>query len=165
MEVFAKEQRENQPSEFFNNYPKVWSAYTSSIGSGYTGGYGNFVTQYYNNISSGQTTNNKGTNGFYVTWETNFTYTIGTSQEVRDKYGNLIGILLPEVGIGIEKHSVFVPSGQGGGPSLLNKVWDYTYGAPLDFIGGAYDFAKNYYDMRKLNLKNSDKYFHSKANF
>jgi len=32
-------------------------------------------------------------------------------------------------------------------------------------LGGTYDFAKNYYDMRKLNLINSDKYFHAKANF
>ena len=48
---------------------------------------------------------------------------------------------------------------------MLRKTWDYTYGAPLDFIGGAYVFAKNYHDMRKLKLTNSDKYFHSKANF
>jgi len=36
---------------------------------------------------------------------------------------------------------------------------------PIDFIGAAYDFGKNYYDMRNANFKNSDKYFHAKANF
>jgi hypothetical protein len=55
--------------------------------------------------------------------------------------------------------------GGGGNPSMLREVWDYTFRAPIDFIGAVYDFAKNYHDMRKLNLKNSDKYFHSKANF
>ncbi len=113
MEIFLHEQEGyGSGTQFINNYPEVWSAYTSSVtSSGYTGDYGNFVTQYYDNVSSGQTTNNNGTNGFYVTWETNFTYTNGKRQEVRDKDGNLVGIILPEVGVGVEKHSVFVPYG------------------------------------------------------
>ena len=30
---------------------------------------------------------------------------------------------------------------------------------------GAFDMAKNYMDMREANFKNSDKYFHAKANY
>lgn len=44
-------------------------------------------------------------------------------------------------------------------------IADYTIMLPIDFIGAAYDFGKNYYDMRNANFKNSDKYFHAKANF
>ena len=36
---------------------------------------------------------------------------------------------------------------------------------PIDFTLAAYDFSTNYYDMRDANWKNSDKYFHAKANF
>lgn len=36
---------------------------------------------------------------------------------------------------------------------------------PIDFAGAAYDFGKNYYAMRKVNIIGADKYFHSKANF
>jgi hypothetical protein len=112
MEIYAEEQRNNQPSEIFNNYPQVWSAYTSSIDRSYMGSYGNFVSQYYNALTNGQTsTNVNGTMGFYITWESSFTFTKGKSQEVRDSNDNLVGILLPEIGVGIEKHSVFVPSG------------------------------------------------------
>jgi hypothetical protein len=75
-----------------------------------------------------------------------------------------IGFYNPTAGAYLSGGEKVAASG-GGAPSLLRKAWDYTYGAPWDFIGGAYDFARNYNDMRKLNLKNSDKYFHSKANF
>ena len=33
------------------------------------------------------------------------------------------------------------------------------------FLGAAVDFISNYNDMRQLNWRNSDKYFHAKANF
>ncbi len=56
-------------------------------------------------------------------------------------------------------------SGQGDEPSTIKLIADYTIMMPVDFMGAAFDFGKNYYDMRKLNLINSDKYFHSKANF
>ncbi len=49
--------------------------------------------------------------------------------------------------------------------SLFRIMADYTICFPYDFYGAALDFTKNYIDMRKLNIKNSDKYFHSKANF
>ena len=42
---------------------------------------------------------------------------------------------------------------------------DYTVMFPIDFAGGVYDFTSNYSDMREANWVNSDKYFHSKANF
>ena len=50
-------------------------------------------------------------------------------------------------------------------PSKFRQFMDYTLMVPIDMLGGTLDFAKNYYDMRKLNLRNSDKYFHAKANF
>jgi RHS repeat-associated protein len=56
-------------------------------------------------------------------------------------------------------------NGGGDGPSRIRLFMDYTIMVPFDLLGGTYDFAKNYYDMRKLNLINSDKYFHAKANF
>ena len=36
---------------------------------------------------------------------------------------------------------------------------------PFEMAAAAYDFSNNYYDMLNANFKNSDKYFHSKANF
>jgi serum amyloid A protein len=45
------------------------------------------------------------------------------------------------------------------------QVADYTIKLPIDFAGAAYDFGRNYYDMRNANYKLSDKYFHAKANF
>jgi RHS repeat-associated protein len=36
---------------------------------------------------------------------------------------------------------------------------------PVDFIGGVKDFTEQYNVMKKQNFANSDKYFHSKANF
>jgi hypothetical protein len=131
-----------QGAQFFNNYPAVWSAYTNSISNGYTGGYGNFVTQYNNVITNSQTSSsNNGTNGFYVTWETNYTYTNGIRQEVRDKDGNLVGILLPEVGVGVEKHSMFVPSG-GGGNGFINFIENTSVGRDVaTLVAGGLDIA------------------------
>ncbi len=45
------------------------------------------------------------------------------------------------------------------------KVLDHTLAYPFDFIGGVYDFVSTYVEMRRANWTNSDRYFHSKANF
>jgi len=67
---------------------------------------------------------------------------------------------------GVQSTRIYLDaSNEGDKVSLLRIMADYTIMFPYDFYGAGYDFAKNYRDMRKLNLKNSDKYFHSKANF
>jgi serum amyloid A protein len=48
---------------------------------------------------------------------------------------------------------------------LWKNILDNTIKIPIDFVKGANDFQKNYSDMRRANWKNSDKYFHAKANF
>ncbi len=47
----------------------------------------------------------------------------------------------------------------------IKSIPDYTYETPVDFIGAGVDFAKSYIEMIETNFANSDKYFHSKANF
>jgi RHS repeat-associated protein len=75
------------------------------------------------------------------------------------------------------------PVGNSGGSSLIDKVINaincafsnysniqnerisIQYKWTIDFIGGATDFMKNYYEMREANTIGADKYFHAKANF
>jgi serum amyloid A protein len=42
---------------------------------------------------------------------------------------------------------------------------DHTFAYPLDFVAGVFDFNNAYIEMRDANHVNSDKYFHSKANY
>jgi serum amyloid A protein len=59
-------------------------------------------------------------------------------------------------------------SGGGTWDKVVNAIStaaDYSIMLPIDFTGAAYDFSKNYYDMRQANFLKSDKYFHAKANF
>ena len=49
--------------------------------------------------------------------------------------------------------------------NAVSTAADYSIMLPIDFSGAAYDFSKNYYDMRQANFLKSDKYFHAKANF
>lgn len=46
----------------------------------------------------------------------------------------------------------------------INKI-DQASDFVVDFTLAAYDFTKNYMDMKNANWLESDKYFHSKANF
>lgn len=63
--------------------------------------------------------------------------------------------------------ALFIPKAEaansgGGENNLINSnphLW------PIQMVQGAYDFATNYFDMRRANFRNSDKYFHAKANF
>ena len=159
----AEVERQNRASQFSSNYVGWWQDLQKSYSEG--------AWQYY--VSSAFTSQFPNAT---VNFNVNFsTQDLGSWVQVKQTEFvtgkmTISGYMTGEAQITMQ----FIPyirfnnnpsSGGGDDPSLLRKAWDYTYGAPLDFIGGAYDFAKNYHDMRKLNLKNSDKYFHSKANF
>jgi len=45
------------------------------------------------------------------------------------------------------------------------KFADYSYEYPIDYVLALSDFMNAYSEMREANWVNSDKYFHSKANF
>ena len=47
----------------------------------------------------------------------------------------------------------------------INIGLDYSILFPVDMLQAAYDFYKNYFNMRHAKNPGSDKYFHAKANF
>jgi RHS repeat-associated protein len=100
------------------------SAYFSACLRGYAGGYSDFsdlyYDKYYNYLFSGGgggVSGSGGSGGFTISWETKFTFTNGTSQEVRDGNKKLLYILLPDVGVGYIRGSVYV-----GGTNSFNNA-------------------------------------------
>lgn len=62
-------------------------------------------------------------------------------------------------GIGVAYQRVFESN------SRAFNYFDYRLDYTRDFFGGIHDFTNTYSEMREANWVNSDKYFHSKANF
>ena len=66
--------------------------------------------------------------------------------------------------ITVNYQRVFEASNNNWAGSAFNK-FDYGLDYTRDFAAGVNDFVNIYYEMREANWVNSDKYFHSKANF
>ena len=66
--------------------------------------------------------------------------------------------------ITVNYQRVFQASNSNLAGSTLNN-FDYGLDYTRDFAAGVNDFVNVYYEMREANWVNSDKYFHSKANF
>ncbi len=110
-----------------------------------------------NSIETGQK------NGVEGTWYTT------SSWEPQQRIGNVGSKDFSVQTSGVVSAS-FVPFGVGsdGGEEFteaINKALDYSILFPVDMYIAAFDFYKNYSDMRQANWKDSDKYFHAKANF